>query len=63
MLRVALVAAGQMLLVGILLGLVLVILGHGPWQRWLQPLIIMTVGWGVASYVRARRRQQPGVGR
>jgi hypothetical protein len=55
-LKVALVAAGQMMLVCALLGLILVTLGYGPWQRWLPPLVIMTVGSGVLAYVRGRKQ-------
>lgn len=56
MLKGALVAAGRVLLVCVLLGLVLVTLGYGPWERWLPPLVILTLGTGVLEYIRGRRR-------
>jgi hypothetical protein len=55
-LKKALVEAGQVALAGIVLALILVTLGYGPWQRWLPPLVIVAVGRGVLVYIRGRNR-------
>lgn len=55
MLKKAASAVGVMLLACSALSLVLVLLGYGPWQRWLAPTALISVAWGVATLLRERR--------
>jgi hypothetical protein len=43
-----------MLGVCVVLGLIMVALGYGPWQRWIAPTVLVVVGWGVVTFIRGR---------
>jgi hypothetical protein len=60
MLKQALAAAALMLLVCSALAMLLVLLGLGPWQRWLVPTLLISSAWAVATVVRAPRRPRGG---
>lgn len=48
-------AVVQMLLIGAVLASVLVVLGKGPWSRWLPPVVLIAMAWGTVSVLRHSR--------
>jgi hypothetical protein len=60
MLKIFLIAVGQILVIGAVLALVLVILGHGPWSRWLAPILLVAPVYGIVTVIRRSRNTSTG---
>jgi hypothetical protein len=55
MLKTFVIAVAQVFMAGAALATVLVLLGHGPWNRWLMPLLLVAAGYGIVTLLRRRR--------